>query len=319
MIFLACAFLALGNLGARPAAADISQDVATFMEQLRNREPIDPYQLEIVPPQQLLPELKKYLGDSSKPVRFYSLQLMLSIEHKSRDLATRQEAVELALTGVETEPLPEVAGNIARRMLSLPPSTFSQKSKDIIARMMSRDVVSSDVVRLAGLANVKTPAVKQRLQKMFTLALEINKSKLDEKGKPVPPTLEEQFDIDKTRAVVWAMAAMGDAKAIQILIADLDNAPDAVARLGPLQYLAYTRQPQAIAAVARYLFLEERLPNTMVDTSPGPKLAYRVINLLSEIIGDWPSETAFNGTDEALIQARQWVKKQGISNLKIKR
>jgi hypothetical protein len=203
-------------------------------------------------------------------------------------------------------------------MVSLPPSAFSQKARDILDRVMSRDVVSSNIVRLAGLANVQTPAVKQRLQKMLAVAAEGNKPKVDDKGQPVLLTKREQSDRDNGKAASWAMAAMGDAAAIQQLVSALDSASDAAARMEVMQELAKTRQPRCVAALVGCLFSEERLPNIMVDT-PGAKLAYRAIVLLADVVEGWPPATLHKGTDEAVSQARQWIAGQDVGKLKIKR
>ena len=308
-VFLTCASLALVSLTAQPAVADVSQTFAAYMEHLRDDEPMNYDSLKAAPPQQLLPEIKKYLGDPSEMVRVISLGWAVSIANSSRDLATRQEAVELALTGVEQEPLPALAENISSDMVSLPPSIFSRRAREIIQRIVKRGNEPSSVLRLTGVAHVEE--LRPQLQKWAAIS--------SAHGSPV-------YTSSKSWSARWALAAIGDKKAVASLIAQLDAAPNVIERMNLFYWLANTRQPQAIAALARYLFSEERLPNTIdeivpgpASKLPGPKLAFNVILFLSDVVEDWPADTVRKGTDEALAKARQWVTQQGVTQLKIKR
>jgi hypothetical protein len=109
-------------------------------------------------PGAVIASLWKYIDDPHEGVRSKTAGMAAAIcEQEDNDAAVRQEAVELLLTAIDNEPIPHLAQMAAVRMMSLPPSLFSRRARDIIHRMMSRDRVESEIIRMAGLANVQTP------------------------------------------------------------------------------------------------------------------------------------------------------------------
>jgi hypothetical protein len=127
---------------------------------------------------------------------------------------------------------------------------------------------------------------------------------------------------------------MGDKAAITPFVAAFNaafNAEHPVSSYGAwtpaLQDLLHLRQPEAIAALVQVLFRDERLPSTVDPgpgqeapfvSPPGPYVAFDALSYLSRYVENWPSK-AFPPSAEGLQQAREWVTKQGIANLKIKR
>lgn len=299
--------------------ADVGGDVARLAEQLRSKQFINNDFIKKAPSRALLTELWKYLNDPSERVRVSFLETALGMSQRDDvNMALRQEAVELLLTGLDKEPLPALASNIGERMQQLPRSVFSRKAKDMLARMMSRDEVLPEIVQLVGVANVQTSPVRQRLKQMSESSTSDDAvSKAADAKLSVRALRRERGNRRANRAARWALGRLGNIEVVEELIARLDAAPDAVARLRPMQDLARTRQPEAVAALVRYLFSEERLPNTMNDNFPGPKLATFAVSFLKDIVEGFP-EGLSDSSDASVEKARQWVTQQGVENLRIK-
>lgn len=179
---------------------------------------------------------------------------------------------------------------------------------------MSRDAVVPEVVRLVGVAGVDTSPVKRRLKEI--VEEEENTTAANMAVQTERAKKRQRANWAAKKSARWALASMGDETAIQELVAAADAAPEALDRLGPFQDLVYTRQPQAIAALARYVFSEERL-RPLIGTEPGEKLAHRAIYYLAKVVEGFPKQ-ALGGTEESLAEARQWLTQRGIANLRIK-
>ncbi len=310
-----CASTALSALTAAPALADVEADVAAYMEFIRTHKYDVPESTPDMKAQDaaVVAALWKYIGDPSENVRvslFGKAETYASLDNVERKV--RQEAVELMLSAFEVEPFPALISNVAEKLAMLPRSLFSRRAKEIITRLMSRDVIVPEVVRLVGVAGVDTLQANRRLREIMEA----------EENTPIATIPTERAkkrhraNLAAKKTARWALASMGDETAIQELIAAADAAPEALDRLGPFHNLAYTRQPKAIAALVRYVFSEERLPPLM-GTAPGEKLAHRAIYYLAQVVEGFPKQ-ALEGTEEALAEARQWLTQQGIANLRIK-
>ncbi len=310
-----CALAGLSVFIATPVEADVESDVAAFMEFLRTHKyDVPPSTADMkAQPEAVVAAMWKYIGDPSENVRSAVFRAATGYARSENlNFRARQEAVELALTAFESEPFPALTANVAEKLAMLPRSLFSRRAKEIITRLMSRDVVVPEVVSLVGVAGVDTLQANRRLQEIMAA----------EENTPIATIPTERAkkrhraNLAAKKTARWALASIGDETAIQELIAAADAAPDALARLGPFHNLAYTRQPKAIAALVRYVFSEERLP-PLVGAGPGEKLAHRAIYYLAQVVEGFPKQ-ALEGTEEALAAARQWLTQQGVANLKIK-
>lgn len=309
---------------ATPAAADVAADVTKIMEQRRNRESADLSWFRKAPPREVLTELWKYLGDPSERVRVTVLQASLGIASRGdEDRTLQREAVELVLTGIEQEPLPALANNIASRMVVLPRSAFSNKSKTIIERMMNNRSlaphVQQHIIRLAGRANVQAIRVKRKLlelAEMSSSAVAANQAGNSQAGNN---RQAESLKRPHKRAARWALANMGDKAAVQSFVAELNAATTLSERQAAVGNLAYLRQPESVAALVRLLFNDE--PGKTEDDMLVMPVAADAVYFLAQIVEGFPvgsDELVSYQSQEKIARAREWVKQRGVANLRIK-
>jgi hypothetical protein len=122
---------------------------------------------------------------------------------------------------------------------------------------------------------------------------------------------------------------MGDKEAMTKLIAQLDAATSPEERYNVLYWLAYTRQPRAIAALVRYLHSEEKYPSLSVpmpgekgvDNPPPMLTAAYALYHLTLITENFPLDekgySIFFGAVGKVKQAREKIAQFDLSKIKI--
>lgn len=302
-----CVSITCSCVVAAPVKADVAQDVATMLEQVRNRVTIDDSAVRKAPRQEVLTALWNHINDPSPSVRIFTLGEALGIAKHTSDRQLQQEAVELTLTGVEQEPFPALVENITSSMLSLPRSAFSKKSKGVIERLVLRDNMRGDVlanvIRLAGVASVNSRKVWDKIRALAQLS---------------EPFV--QGNSPSNEAPYWALARVGDKKTIQFFVSFLDAVSNSADQGNAIYNLAYLRQPETVAALTRVLFSEVRTPG--LEGREGLKWAEVVLTYLGETVEDFSAIAKDKNPalkeGERLEKARQLVRERGVANLRIK-
>lgn len=120
-------------------------------------------------------------------------------------------------------------------------------------------------------------------------------------------------------AATLALARMGDPAAIQQVVAKAERSVEMHEHHRAMDELVFIRQPDAVAALVRVLFSEDK-PHQDGDAFT-TKYAQGATERLARIVRGFPVKSLGTSSSlEELEVARQWVMAQsGASNLKIKR
>jgi hypothetical protein len=239
--------------------------------------------------------VRKYLRDPDKEVRGHAAAIARMVAHRHPALEIRREAMRMNLDVMQTDPDPMLRADIAKTLAqsSLRDDFTDEMRQEIAALVQKPDHLTAgtylgeQVILLAGVADAQsaTPRLRQLAGKgSFSAQL--------------------------------ALARLGDPAATQYVIGKVESAGS---RLGhfekPLHYLAFTRQPAAVAVIIKYLFIEGSSTPSF-DTGSVP-FALDAARALDGVVEGFPSTLAFGDT---VARSREWVTKQGgVANLKIRR
>lgn len=279
---------------ATEVAATAESGVAAVMRATRNND-VDIAKADAEPPELVLNELPTYLNDESTAVRLQAVDLAARVGRKAgRDLQLKRRAMRLLFQVATTHSDASLAGYAARRLNQFTRADFTDDMKQTLAAsILSRkeaSAVSEDAVILAGIADVQ--AVKGRLREWASPA--------------------------EIRGVGWrallSLARLGDKAATQTAIGKVEGL-SLETRETLLPSLAFTRQPEAITTLVRYLFSDEITPSH--GDSGGAKVSYRAVDLLEKIIEGFPQRKD-PYMEKYVATARAWVTETGVRNLRIK-
>lgn len=213
--------------------------------------------------------LKKYERDPSIAVRFRIQALKTKIGMQSTDTLIRQRVVEDLLNST-TDPEESIAQYSYARVLTFNEHDFSPMAKRKIVALFNKHRDDRDFMLLAGKAQVKD--LKPQLQ-----------------------SVAAGFDRKSTgwfSSVPWyaclALARMGDAEKMDQIIAAVELELDPVIRVTRLlSNVAYTKQPEAITLLQKYLDSTEKLPSVKA-TDPGTGFNQYALEYLAQNLDGFP-------------------------------
>lgn len=266
---------------------EVDKIVADHMSKIRTTVGM-PYinpEISALEPHLLLDALKPYQEDESEVVRSTAYDIAWVVGRDSKDPAIRQEVVTRLLTGRDAW-----ARN-SHSVLSFRRADFTDEAKQIVRALMQKDTPSSDIVLVAGIAEVQ-----EAIPKLKALAGGDWRER---------PAWYRTTGWDALRA----LARMGDKNAIQECVEKVKTNPEVWLLGAMLNDLEYIRQPEAVALIVKYLNSDEMMPRP--DGRPGgARFSMSALLQLCRMIKDFPVRD--NGTgfyaDADVESARTWMR-----------
>ena len=307
-------------LGATTTArADVMQDVATYMNNIRSHVPANFAPLRNAPPLEVLAELRKYANDPDRSVRSSATGIASGFSLRYADPKVRRQAAQLLVDSGVSDPDPGLARHAAQDLLDFNRADFTDEMRQVINQALTTDPTPAfEVVLLAGVADVK--AAEGRLRQMVR---------------------------EGSWTAQLALARMGDKAAIANVLARANavTAPEipvaangmAIAADGTKTYdatrksyeivklvqdLAYVRQPEVVEFLLSELFSDKVLPGNGSDV-PGGRYASLVADELDGVIVGFPDKkkrATYKTPKEEIAALRSWADKRGaVTSQSIKR
>ncbi len=289
------ALISLGTLSSphpMPAVADVREDVAEMIEQARKGESGGGKDLHKLPLGEVVAELRKYANDPDKGVRMEVAVMATFLAKKHTERAARRQAAQLALTIAASDPDAGIARYASGQLLSFSSADFTPEMKKVIHGFLGRPNTYPEDVLLAGAAEVWSAEKKLR-----------------------------ELAARNYWPARLALARMGDKAEIAGVIAKIEGEKDATEKVMRVDDLGYIRQPEAVEVLVRWLFRDDLLhPGNGSDVT-GALYATTALDQLMEMTEGLPVQywgrQAYSMAD--VKQAREWITKNGMAKLKIKR
>ena len=280
--------------------ASVQEIVATLMNQVRNKGEVDHRPVFAVPPALALAEFQKYLNDPNEDVHVTALYTIRGIAKGHKEPNVQRKAIEIIFDIAENGDMDDQA-TAAGMLLQFSSVYFTPHMKDVIASLVNRERPDEDAIVLAGTAQVQS--LRERLR---------------------------QLSASGNWKAALSLARLGDEVALQQVIAKFNSQPTIDKRVDLLNELAFTRQPQAVAIIASYLFTDERAPKA--GDFVGAPYAEKALYFLKVALADFPKKgekivvDALNRTltrkvsdAEEIKAAREWLREQDITRLRMKK
>ncbi|HEX8237024.1 MAG TPA: hypothetical protein VF600_13785 [Abditibacteriaceae bacterium] len=296
IVYLCCVmmFSAVPSWSATEQDEDIKvrTDVAAVMDYMRTDKPRLASLWDTVnalPPGKVLAELRRYQHDSDERVRNAVLDFTYSVAKRNPRQSAAQQAIELIFEMATSDPSKDVASSAVSRLLKfsraeIPPAVH----RAVVEYLMNTlpNGVDVEIVELAGIAEVRNAQGKLR-----ELA---------------------SGNYRASHMARLALARMGDSEAIRYIVHKAQSEPDLQHNITlVLRDLSYIRHPEALTVLVGLLFNEGVQKGNGSDV-PDYRFAQRATNYLADVVEGFPRFVTFT-------EARAWVTKRGIENLKIKR
>jgi hypothetical protein len=278
-----CALGAFRGLAAQPVA-DAAHEVMQLMEDARHNK-VPPLRDSVLsaPPAQVLAELRKYMHDPDKRVRYRIPFIASSVGHEHGQV--RRQTIDFLLELATANPSDLVAEASIETLTSFSTGDFTTPQRQQIQELLSGSPTEK-LLLLAGVAEVRAAA----------------------------PQLRQWADKGRWPAQL-SLARMGDPNAVTAVISTVEGTTDERRRLAMLDDLAFIRQPEAVAVLLEYLFSDKRTIALPPDVG-SVGYAYRALSPLGTAVEGFPVYDV-KGSIE---RVRQWVLEQGgAAKLKIKR
>ncbi len=283
---LAVALAAIASEG----APTTEQRVADLVDNVRNNRIVDTMVINEAPPEELLPLLKKYLKARDFRTRFSALAWVGSVLHRAHDAPTRESAISLLLNVAETDHEGGIDDRAAELLGTLPAKAFDAEARRRVGELLSREQPRRNLILLAGV--IGNSAFETRLR---TLA-----SRYKEGGPPMYGSSDWPAQL--------ALARMGDAPSIERVVKGIEGVNDLSVLTRWLPNLGYTRQPEAVDLLKKYLFSDALLRPT-TPRGPGQPIAGYALYELAKMLYDFPVKVKESKgySKREIAEARAWM------------
>lgn len=237
--------------------------------------------------------LKRYERDASIAVRLRVQAIKAKIAMQSTDTLIRQRVVEDFINN-SADPDESIAQYSYARLLTFKEHDFSPRARSNLAGMFAKHREDRDFILLTGTAQVR-------------------------ELKPLLQSIAAGFDRKDAgwlRSMAWyaclALARMGDTKKMDQIIAAVELELDPVVRVTRLlPFVAYTRQPEAITLLQKYLESMEKLPSVK-ESAMGTGFNQYALEYLAQSLDDFPIKPRGVGyTAKEIDVAKQFLQEKG--------
>jgi len=210
---------------------------------------------------------------------------------QSRDGSTRQQVVEDFARDIGDRD-DAIAQYVTARLLSFKENEFSVKAKKIMVSIFKRPNYDHDFILICG-----TAQLKELVPRLKKLAAGFDRTK------------DDWYSTTAWYATL-ALARMGDAKKTDAIIAAVELELEPVLRVTRLlRQVAYTRQPDCIKLLQKYLESSETLPG-LRNESRGTEFNQYALEYLAFYMDDFPIKpTGIGYSKEEIEIARAFLKK----------
>ena len=235
--------------------------------------------------------LKRYEDDTDSRVRSRVRIMKAKIALQSRDGSTRQQVVEDFARDIGDRD-DAIAQYVTARLLSFKENEFSVKAKKIMVSIFKRPNYDHDFILICG-----TAQLKELVPRLKKLAAGFDRTK------------DDWYSTTAWYATL-ALARMGDAKKTDAIIAAVELELEPVLRVTRLlRQVAYTRQPDCIKLLQKYLESSETLPG-LRNESRGTEFNQYALEYLAFYMDDFPIKpTGIGYSKEEIEIARAFLKK----------
>ena len=233
--------------------------------------------------------VKKYEHDQSVQVRSRVQEFKAGIAMLSNDTLIRQQVVEDFFCNF-TDPNSGISQYAMYILTSFKQNDFSKTAKKIMVSIFNQPNYNSDFLLLCA-----TAQLKELIPQLTKLAVFFDRTK------------EAWYSTTEWYACL-AVARMGNAVKIDNMIAavELELAPDLrVLRL--LKQMAYTRQPDCLKLLQKYLESTERLPGVK-ETGNGTEFRQYAMEYLAQYIEGFPFNVKPYYSKEEIETARTFLR-----------
>ena len=248
------------------------------------------YQFNASNEKQVLLFLKRYEKDPVPEVRLRVQALKAKIAMQSKDTLVRQQVAEDYVKDVSGTDQDIVQYAIAR-LLTFEEHDFSAKAKKSMVSIFNRLRNNHDFILICG-----TAQLRELIPQFKKLAAGFDRTK-------------EGWYATTGWYASLALARMGDAQKIDTIIAAVELELDPILRVtGLLRYVAYTRQPDCIKLLQKYLESSERLPSFR-EHGKGTEFNQYALEYLARYIEGFPIKSkGFGYYKEEIETARAFLK-----------
>lgn len=202
---------------------------------------------------QVLHFIKKFENDSHRRVQLHVRTVRAQLAYKTADTLLRQQIVETFIEDCMS-PDPYISQYVCERLQYFQQNDFSPRARQLMITVFKTGSYERKFVLLCGVAQVKQlmPALKK-------MAMKFDRTKTDWQG-----------------TMAWyasvALLRMGGAANVDAMITAVELEANDVYRIGTLlRFIAYTRHPDCIKLMRKYLESSARLPAIRESLVPAVK------------------------------------------------
>jgi len=281
---------------------DLESKVANMMDKCRNQQPLgglSNQQLKTVDPNYLLRVLEPYQNDQTWTVRRLTYWYEFRLAQAQPIRKVRQEVVQRLVKASITSSVKQVN----KWLLTFMEQDFTQDVKEMIRQSLQRDKVNRWHILICGVARIddQLPILEKMLIDEMEYQAKVEKQRV---GKKWYYTTGWSARLARAR-----MGVKEDINKCLQLVETVENLDRRVITL--LRDVGYTRQPEAIEFLQRYLESQQRL-SPVKPTAPGQPVASYVLDILIDCLKDFPIERkpGRGYKWKQIEQAREWMKEQ---------
>jgi len=300
------ALLLIGSLSASVAAGDetiartdVPARVQRMMESARRsaRGEDSPERLAAAAPQEALNASRAYIRDTHERVRHTAESLIWQAAKRVDSAPSRQEAVA-SLVELTRDPEPLVWQHAGRHALEFRTADFNETARQTLAQAMNDAQPRREIVRLAGLAEMRDQL--PRLRELLS----------DESTYERDPDAPGRWYGTVSWSARLALARMGSDEDLQKCLQLVEAEDRHVERITVLlRDVGYIGRPAAMRLLQRYLESDLVLPETKAGI-PGTAYNQYALDVLAEVVDGFPVAKSDPGAYSAkdLGTARAWMR-----------
>jgi len=289
LLIVGCPFVIFGQ----PNNATIEKMIVSELDSaLQGNNPVKDYHFNSSNEKHFLDFVRKYETHNNSNVRFRIQRIKVIIAMQSKDSLIRQEVVEDFVN--DFSDLDQSISQYAiSRLLTFQQNDFSPKAKRSMVNIFEKEKNNHDFILVCGTAQLRE--VMPQLKK---LSANFNR------------TTDNWYNTTEWYATL-ALARMGDSEKNDNIIASVElqlNPNFRVATL--LRYIAYTKQPDCIKLLQKYLESTESLPS-LRETGKGIEFNQFALEYLTTYFEGFPiKHNEIGYTREEVETARAFLRKQ---------
>ena len=249
---------------------DIEKRIASELDSVRTGSiKANDYQFNASNEKRVLTFLKRYEHDPVPEVRQRVQAIKAKIAMQSKDTLVRQQVVEEYVKDVSS-PDQDIVQYAISRLLTFGEHDFSAKAKKDIVSVFNRLNNNHDFILVCG-----TVQLKELIPQFKKLAAGFDRTK-------------EGWYATTGWYASLALARMGDSQKTDTIIAAVELELDPILRVTRLlRYVAYTRQPDCIKLLQKYLESSERLPS-LREPGKGTEFNQYALEYLAQYLEGFP-------------------------------